>query len=84
MPVPSAAVIDQCADVFSAPDRGLAAELDAFGEFALADASPPRRPADGDDGEDLGESNEAGFRQDWAGQFHHGWRSASRGGSGAF
>ncbi len=74
IPFPSAA-IDQCADVFSTPDRGLATEFDAFGELTLADASPPRRAADGDDGEDLGESNEAGFRQDRASQFHgeHPW-----------
>lgn len=71
----SATAIDQGANVLSTPDGRLAAKLDAFGEFALTDACPPGRTADGNEGENLGESNEACFRQDWAGEFHveHPW-----------
>ena len=71
----SARAFDEIANVLSAPDRGLTAEFDALGKFAFPDASPPRRTADGDQGQNLRQPNEAGFGQDWAGEIHgeHPW-----------
>jgi hypothetical protein len=51
------------ANVLSAPDRGLAAELDTLGEFAFPDARPPSRAADGDQGQNLRQPYKAGFGQ---------------------
>ena len=51
--IPSAATIDEGADVFDTPHGGASAELDALGVFTLLDAIPPGRAADGDEGQDL-------------------------------
>lgn len=71
----SASGIDQRTNVFDTPDRGLGAELDALGEFAIPHASPPSRATDGNDREDLRKPNEACFGQSWANVFHieHPW-----------
>src|SRR5690606_34285940 len=72
---PSARLVDQGADVLGAPDRGLAAELDALGEFAFADARPPRGAADRDQGKNLRQPEKAGIGQKRSGEFHreHPW-----------
>ena len=74
-PPESARAFDEIANVFSAPDRGLAAEFDALGEFAFPDTRPPGRTADGDQGQNLRQPNEAGFGQSRTGLVHgeHPW-----------